>query len=195
MSAANGRLNGRVAIVTGAASGIGKASAIRFASEGAMVVVADVRADPTQRCIDEITALGGTVLALGVDVSDPAQIESMITTTISTFGRLDVLFNNAAITRIGDAVDLAPDDWNLIWNTNVTSIFLAAKFAIPFLRERGGSIISRRQLPASPRIQTKWLTQPPKPQLSVSPAPWPLTMEPKEFGRTASAPESPSPHR
>jgi NAD(P)-dependent dehydrogenase (short-subunit alcohol dehydrogenase family) len=142
MSTVNGRLTGRVAIVTGAASGIGKASAIRFASEGATVVVADVRADRTQRCIDEITALGGTALALGVNVSDPAQIESMITTTIATFGRLDVLFNNAAITRIGDAVDLALDDWNLIWNTNVTSIFLAAKFAIPFLRERGGSIIS-----------------------------------------------------
>ena len=142
MSTTSRRLNGRVAVVTGAASGIGKASAIRFASEGATVVVVDVRADRTQRCIDEILAQGGKAMALAVDVSDPAQIESMITTTVSTYGRLDVLFNNAAITRIGDAVDLALDDWNLIWNTNVTSIFLAAKFAMPFLRERGGSIIS-----------------------------------------------------
>jgi NAD(P)-dependent dehydrogenase (short-subunit alcohol dehydrogenase family) len=137
------RLDGKVAIITGAASGIGRASALLFAAEGATVAVVDVRADKAQRVVTEIEAAGGRAIALGVDVGIGAQIESMVADAHLAFGRVDVLFNNAATTRHGDAVDLSADDWTLVWNTNVTSVFLAAKFAIPIMvAQGGGSIIS-----------------------------------------------------
>jgi NAD(P)-dependent dehydrogenase (short-subunit alcohol dehydrogenase family) len=135
------RLEGKVAVITGAGSGIGRASALLFAAHGASVVVADVWIKGANSCAEEIVGAGGTAIAVRVDVSDPSQIESMIRSAHETFGRLDVLFNNAATTRIGDAVTLSVEDWATIWNTNVTSVFLGAKYAIPLMAS-GGAIIS-----------------------------------------------------
>jgi meso-butanediol dehydrogenase/(S,S)-butanediol dehydrogenase/diacetyl reductase len=136
-------LEGKVAIVTGAGSGIGRASAARFAAEGAAVLVADVRAAKAQVSVDAILAAGGRAVAREVDVSDAGQVEAMVAAAVEQFGGLDVLFNNAGTTRPGTAVSLSAADWEVTWNTNVSAVFFAAKFAIPAMIERGGgSIIS-----------------------------------------------------
>jgi meso-butanediol dehydrogenase/(S,S)-butanediol dehydrogenase/diacetyl reductase len=133
-------LDEKVAIVTGAGSGIGRASAIRFAAEGAKVVVADVRLAKAQETVDLI---GKDAIAAEVDVSDPAQVEAMVQAAVDAFGGLDVLFNNAATTRLGTAVELSAEDWSMIWSTNVSSVFFGAKYAVPVMAARGGgSIVS-----------------------------------------------------
>lgn len=134
-------LEGRVAIVTGAGSGIGRASAQRFAAEGAAVVVADVREPKAQRTVELIEAAGGRAVSCGVDVGDAEQVRAMVDVAVEEFGRLDVVFNNAATVRPGGAVELAVEDWDLVWRTNVSSVFLAAKYAVPHLAP-GSSIIS-----------------------------------------------------
>jgi NAD(P)-dependent dehydrogenase (short-subunit alcohol dehydrogenase family) len=135
------RLIGRAAIITGAASGIGRASAMRFASEGASVAVADVRAERAQQVADEIVATGGRAIAIGVDVSDTDQVAGMVHDAHDAFGRLDVLFCNAATTRPGDVVALGLADWSLVMATNVTSLFVASKHAVPFMAAVGGGSI------------------------------------------------------
>jgi NAD(P)-dependent dehydrogenase (short-subunit alcohol dehydrogenase family) len=136
-------LDGKVSIVTGAGSGIGRASALRFAAEGAAVVVADVRRAKAEETAAEIAGAGGRAIARGVDVADAGQVEAMVRSAVEAFGRLDVLFNNAATTRLGDATALSLADWDLIWRTNVSSIFVAAKHAIPLMAAGGGgSIVS-----------------------------------------------------
>jgi NAD(P)-dependent dehydrogenase (short-subunit alcohol dehydrogenase family) len=133
--------SGRVVVVTGAGSGIGRASALRFAAEGADVLVADVREAKAQQTVEEITAAGGRAAARGVDVSDGDAVRAMVESAVDTFGRLDVLFNNAATTRAGTAVELSAEDWTMIWNTNVSSVFHGAKHAIPLMTP-GGVVLS-----------------------------------------------------
>ena len=94
-----GRLQDKVCIITGAGSGIGRASAEMFAREGAIVVVADIRADAGQQVVDGIAAAGGRAIALTIDVGEEEQLRSMVDTTIGKFGRIDVLFNNALMTN------------------------------------------------------------------------------------------------
>lgn len=105
--------------------------------------MADVRADAAQACADEIVAAGGQARACEVDVSRADEIEAMVRAALDSFGRLDVVFNNAATTRLGTAVDLSAADWTMIWNTNVSAVFYAAKFAVPVMATQGsGAIIS-----------------------------------------------------
>lgn len=134
-------LENKVAIVTGAGSGIGRASALRFAAEGAAVVVADVRAHKAESTVADIEAAGGVALASVTDVSDAAQVEAMVELAVRELGGLDVLFNNAGVSVPGTAADLATDDWNQVWHTNVSSLFHGAKFAIPHMTDRGGGSI------------------------------------------------------
>ncbi|MFN0093142.1 MAG: SDR family NAD(P)-dependent oxidoreductase [Acidimicrobiales bacterium] len=134
-------LNDKVAIVTGAASGIGRASALRFAAEGAAVVVADIRKAKAQETVELIADAGGRAVACEVDVTNPAQVEAMVALAVSEFGGLHALFNNAGTIRPGNAVKLALEDWNLVWHTNVTSVFLGAKYAVPVLAAGGGGAI------------------------------------------------------
>jgi NAD(P)-dependent dehydrogenase (short-subunit alcohol dehydrogenase family) len=135
------RFSGKSVIVTGAGSGIGRAAALRFAAEGAAVLVADRRAEPARDTVDAIAAAGGTAACRETDVSDSTQVEAMVHAAVEEFGRLDVLVNNAAMNRPGTALDLAADRWERIWRTNVSSVFFGAKFAIPVMTA-GGSIIS-----------------------------------------------------
>ncbi|HEY2332287.1 MAG TPA: SDR family NAD(P)-dependent oxidoreductase [Acidimicrobiales bacterium] len=135
------QLSGKVAIVTGAGSGIGRASANLFASEGAAVVVADVRGKRANGTTEEIIAAGGRAVASETDISDPAQVEAMVETAIREFGQLDVLFNNAGVSVPGTALDLPTDGWDLMWRTNVSSLFHGAKYAVPHMAERGGGVI------------------------------------------------------
>ena len=136
-------LEGKVAIVTGAASGIGEASARRFAAEGASVIVADVRGAKAEGVAQSIRDAGGEASAAEVDVAQAASVEAMVRAAVDRYGRLDVLFNNAGTLRPGTAVDLSVDDWDLVMAVNVRSVFLGAKYAVPLMiAQGGGSIIN-----------------------------------------------------
>jgi NAD(P)-dependent dehydrogenase (short-subunit alcohol dehydrogenase family) len=134
-------LEGKVAVVTGAGSGIGRSSAARFAAEGAAVVVADVRGDKAVKVAALIADAGGRAVASETDVGDAVQVEAMITQAVREFGGLDVVFNNAGVSRPGSAIELATADWDEMWRTNVSSLFHAAKVAVPLMVERGGGAI------------------------------------------------------
>jgi len=134
-------LEGKVAIVTGAGSGIGRSSALRFAAEGAAVVVADVRGDAARKVANLVTEAGGRAVSCETDVGDAVQVEAMVATALGELGRLDVVFNNAALSRPGTAIDLLPETWDLMWRTNVSALFHTAKHAIPLMAEHGGGSI------------------------------------------------------
>jgi NAD(P)-dependent dehydrogenase (short-subunit alcohol dehydrogenase family) len=134
-------LEEKIAIVTGGGSGIGAASARRFAAEGAAVVVADIRGRKAEEVAQEIVESGGAAIGIEVDVSDPASVESMVSTCVENYGRLDVLYNNAGTLRPGTAVELAVEDWDLVMAVNVRSVFLGAKFAVPLMEAQGGGSI------------------------------------------------------
>jgi len=134
-----GRLQGKVAVITGAAGGIGRASAIRFAAEGATVVATDIT-----DAVDEVAAAVGG-LALRVDVTQPDEVRSMYERTVAEFGGLDICFNNAGISPPDDDSILTtePDAWARVQSVNLTSVFLCCKFGIPHLLARGrGSVIN-----------------------------------------------------
>jgi NAD(P)-dependent dehydrogenase (short-subunit alcohol dehydrogenase family) len=134
-------LEGKVAIVTGAGSGIGRASAVRFAAEGAAVVAADIRAAKAEETVAQITEQGGRAVACQVDVADSVGVARMVSTAVEAFGRLDALFNNAGTIRMGTAVDLPEADWDLVMAVNVRSVFLGAKHAVPVMAAGGGGAI------------------------------------------------------
>ncbi len=136
-------LEDKVAIVTGAGSGIGAASARRFAAEGAAVAVADIRAVKAEEVAQSIRDAGGLAIAIEVNVADAASVEAMVERTVGEWGKLDVLFNNAGTLRPGNAVDLSVEDWDFVMAVNVRSVFLGAKYAVPHMERQGkGSIIS-----------------------------------------------------
>ena len=136
-------LENKVAIVTGAGSGIGAASARRFGVEGAAVIVADIRAHKARETADAIIDAGGLAVSVEVDVADAASVAAMVDAATTRFGGVDVLFNNAGTVRLGTAVELSVEDWDLVMGINVRSVFLGAKYAVPAMRLRGGgSIIS-----------------------------------------------------
>ncbi|HEX4979721.1 MAG TPA: SDR family NAD(P)-dependent oxidoreductase [Acidimicrobiales bacterium] len=135
------RFAGKVAIVTGAGSGIGEAAARLFAREGARVVVADVSRRKAQATAAAILDGGGEALGVEVDVRSSDGCEAMVAAAVDTWGRLDVLYNNAGTTRPGSAPDLSEDDWDLVLDTNLKAVWLGCKFAIPEMRKVGGGAI------------------------------------------------------
>jgi NAD(P)-dependent dehydrogenase (short-subunit alcohol dehydrogenase family) len=134
-------LEGKVAIVTGAGSGIGRSSAQRFAAEGAAVLVADMRGEKAHKVADFIVTAGGRALPYEANVADPAQVEATVSVAIAELGGLDVVFCNAAASLPGTAVDLDATTWDLMWQTNVSSLFHAAKHAVPYMADHGGGSI------------------------------------------------------
>jgi NAD(P)-dependent dehydrogenase (short-subunit alcohol dehydrogenase family) len=134
----------KVAMVTGAGSGIGAAMARRFAEDGARVVVADLNEDSARAVVAEIEGAGGTAAAVVQDVSDPSSVEKSVEFALETFGRLDVAVNNAGITG-----DLAPtaeyslEGWDKVIAVNLSGVFYGMKYQIPaMLRSGGGSIVN-----------------------------------------------------
>lgn len=139
-----GKLDGKAAIVTGGGSGIGRASALLFAQEGASVVVADIVEEGARKTAGEIEQAGGKAVAVRVDVSQAEQVEGMVRAAAETFGRLDVLFNNAGTD--GDPAPLADssiDNWNRVIAINLTGVYLGMKYGIAaMLKTGGGSVIN-----------------------------------------------------
>ncbi|WP_227871899.1 SDR family oxidoreductase [Paenibacillus bovis] len=136
------RLENKVAVITGAASGMGKASAILFAKEGAKVVVSDLRQDTAQLTVDEIEAAGGTAIALAVDVTREEDIQHMIDTAISTYGTVDILVNNAGIMdNFVPAEDLTDELWSRIFDINTTSVMRSTRKVLPVFKAKSSGVI------------------------------------------------------
>jgi NAD(P)-dependent dehydrogenase (short-subunit alcohol dehydrogenase family) len=136
-----GQLSGRIAIITGGASGIGRATALLFAREGAAVAIADVNRDAGARVADEITQAGGRSLFESVDVTSAADCRRLIDRTINSFGRIDVLFNNAGIIRRATIMELSEGNWDRVMEVNVKSIYLLSREVIPHMETQGGGSI------------------------------------------------------
>lgn len=134
-------LAGKVAIVTGASSGIGRATAKLFAREGASVVVGARREERLKLLVDEIAAENGISVSLAGDVTSDDYNEALVDLANREFGGLHIAFNNAGTLKKGAVTDLPPDDWEHIVRTNLTSGFLAARHQIPSMLEDGGSLI------------------------------------------------------
>jgi NAD(P)-dependent dehydrogenase (short-subunit alcohol dehydrogenase family) len=138
------RIDGKTAIVTGAGNGIGRAIAMAFAAAGAKVVVSDVLSDDGERTVREISESGGTAYFVAADVSDVEQVENLISASVTRFGGLDILANNAGIgggkLRLHE---IEPDDFDRVINVNLRGTFLCSKYAIPhFLAQGDGRIVN-----------------------------------------------------
>ncbi len=137
------RLKGKVALITGAGSGIGRESALLFATEGAHVAAVDVNEDSLSETVSAVAARGAQVVAITADVSADADCRNMVEVAESTFGRLDVLFNNAGVMHPADDDAVATDEavWDLTMAINAKGVFLGCKYGIPALRRAGGGSV------------------------------------------------------
>jgi len=133
-----GRLDGKVALVTGAGSGIGRATAVRFAEEGASVACADLRGDAAR---ETAAAIGGDTLGIELDVTSSPSIRVGVAQTVEALGGLDILVCNAGVTIVGSVMDLSEDEWDTELATNLKSVFLCAKAAWDHLAAGGGGSI------------------------------------------------------
>jgi NAD(P)-dependent dehydrogenase (short-subunit alcohol dehydrogenase family) len=135
-------LTGKVAFVTGAANGIGRATALAFAHEGASVVVADVAEAGNQETAQLVEQAGGRALAVRCDVSREAEVKVALDKAVETFGRLDIAFNNAGIEQPRKAMaDLTVEDWDRIAGIDLRGVFLCMKHAIPLMQQQGGGAV------------------------------------------------------
>ncbi len=135
-------LNGRVAIVTGASRGIGRAIALRLASVGVRVV-AGARADHAQAVVGEIESAGGTALAVQLDVTEPASVAGIAQAALDHFNRIDVLVNNAGIVRDQLLLRMKPEDWDAVIATNLTAAFSCSRAVLrPMVKQRSGRIVN-----------------------------------------------------
>ncbi|HEY7439888.1 MAG TPA: SDR family NAD(P)-dependent oxidoreductase [Acidimicrobiia bacterium] len=136
------RFTNRVAVVTGAGSGLGKATAKLLAAEGAKVAALDLAADTAETTVKEIEAAGGTARAYGVDVTDPASVEQAVRSVASDLGRPQLLVNSAGIGGFARTEEETPDHWGAIISVNLTGTFLVCRYALPQLLDGGGVIVN-----------------------------------------------------
>jgi NAD(P)-dependent dehydrogenase (short-subunit alcohol dehydrogenase family) len=135
------RLAGKVAIVTGAASGIGLASAFTFAREGARVVIVDVNRDGGERAVQKIVAEGGEAVFECADISREAVVSRIVADTLARWKRIDILFNNAGVVLVKPLEETAEAEWDRLMAINVKAAFLAIKHVVPHMRRAGGGVI------------------------------------------------------
>jgi 3-oxoacyl-[acyl-carrier protein] reductase len=132
----------KIAIITGAGSGIGRESAVMFAQEGARIVVADINDASGKETVDIINSAGGEAIFVYVDVSIPASVENLMKTARNKFNRIDILFNNAGIPhRLMPFEKIDESLWDKVFAVNVKSVFLGAKYVAPVMKEAGGGVI------------------------------------------------------
>lgn len=136
-----GRMDGKVAFVTGGAMGIGKAAAVALAREGAKVAIGDIDDAAGAQTVDEIRELGGEAVFVHTDVASTTDMERLVNTAVEQFGSLTVAVNNAAVALAGTVTDISEDDWNRVLNTNLTSVWRGMKLAIPHMQRAGGGSI------------------------------------------------------
>ena len=137
-----GRLDGKVALITGAGSGFGRASGILFAKEGAKVAVVDYVPEGGEETVRVIKEAGGEAIFVNADVSKTEDVKRMIRTTVDTYGKLDILFNNAGV-AMGQVplTETTEEQWNRDISINLTGVWLGMKYAIPEMTKRGGGVI------------------------------------------------------
>ena len=144
-----GKLSGKVAVITGAGSGIGRAAAELFAREGAEVALVDLNAQAAVAAAGEITAAGGRALAVGADVADAAQVDLAFRQISGEFGRIDVLYNNAGVNSAGSVVDATDEDWDRCFAVNAKGTFLCSRAAGRLMvAAGGGSIVNQGSVAA-----------------------------------------------
>ncbi|TFE29493.1 SDR family NAD(P)-dependent oxidoreductase [Cohnella luojiensis] len=137
------RLKDKITVITGAGSGIGKTTALLFASEGAKVIVNDLSEPNGQATVKEIDQSGGEALFIQADVTNPESVKAMVERIIEKYDRIDVLFNNAGISGVGALHELELDVWERVMKVNVNGVFLPSKYIVPHMIEKKcGSIIN-----------------------------------------------------
>jgi 3-oxoacyl-[acyl-carrier protein] reductase len=137
------RLKEKVAIVTGSASGIGKAIATRFASQGALVVIADKNESAIPAAVDEIKAAGGAALGLALDVTKREQVQEFMSEIVGAHDRIDILINNAGVTRYRPFLTISDDDWDVVLDVDLKGLFFCAQAAAPHMvRQQYGKIVN-----------------------------------------------------
>jgi NAD(P)-dependent dehydrogenase (short-subunit alcohol dehydrogenase family) len=137
-----GPLLDRVAVVTGAAAGIGRAVAVRLAAEGAAVAIGDIDQEGARSAAEEIAAAGGRACAVRTDVSRAPEMKTLMDTAAERYGRLDIVVNNAGMAVSGTVVDTLDEEWDRLIAVNLKSVWLGMKYAIPYLRAAGGGAIA-----------------------------------------------------
>lgn len=135
------RLEGKVAIVTGGASGLGKAMATLFAAEGTSVVVADIDDELGPQVAADIERQGGRAFFAFTDVTRSSDLEAVVDKAVSQFGKLDIMVNNAGIGGVGPLTDLTEEAWDIVMAVNLKGVFLGTKYAFPALIANGGGVI------------------------------------------------------
>ena len=135
------RLEGKTAIITGAAAGIGEATARLFAQEGAKVALCDVAMEGLEKVVADIKAEGGEAVAIQCNVADEESVKSMVAATLEAFGKIHILINNAGITRDMLTPRLSTDNWDLVMDVNLKGTFLCSKYVLAKI-QRGGKIVN-----------------------------------------------------
>jgi len=136
------QLTGKVALITGAGSGIGKAAAVLLAKEGAKVAALGRTEDELEKTVTQIQDTGGEAMPVKADISQPEQMQQAVQQVVNQWGRLDIVFANAGINGVWAPLeDLEPEEWDKTININLKGTFLTVKYAVPYLKKQGGSVI------------------------------------------------------